>query len=46
MLPQEGKGGCAPKPKKLSPASNKIAEAKLAEATTAKDLGNLAINDV
>ena len=27
-------GGCAPKPRKLNPVSNKIAEAKFAEATT------------
>src|SRR5258707_6023005 len=34
MLPQVGIGGCAPNPKKLSPASNKIAEAKFDEAST------------
>ena len=33
-MPQLGIGGCAPKPKKLNPVSNKIAEAKFAEATT------------
>ena len=30
-MPQLGIGGCAPNPKKLSPVSNKIAEAKFAE---------------
>gem|GEM_PF-6261911 len=34
MLPQVGIGGCAPKPKKLSPASSNIADAKFEDAST------------
>ena len=34
MLPQVGIGGCAPKPRKLKPASSNIAEAKLDDART------------
>src|SRR3569833_2929179 len=34
MLPQEGKGGCAPNPRKLRPASSNMDEAKLEEAST------------
>src|ERR1041385_6010144 len=34
MLPHVGVGGCAPNPRKLKPASSKIAEAKFDEAST------------
>src|ERR1700744_3393469 len=34
MLPHVGVGGCAPKPRKLNPASSKIADAKLDDAST------------
>ncbi len=34
ILPQEGIGGCTPKPRKLKPASIKMAEAKLAAEIT------------
>src|ERR1700761_4993925 len=34
MLPHVGVGGCAPKPRKLKPASSKIADAKFDEANT------------
>ena len=34
MLPHEGMGGCTPIPRKLKPASSKMAEAKLAAETT------------
>ena len=34
MLPHEGIGGCTPMPKKLKPASSRMAEAKLAAETT------------
>ena len=34
MLPHDGMGGCTPIPKKLNPASNNMADAKLAAEIT------------
>ena len=34
MLPHDGMGGCTPMPRKLNPASNNIADAKLAAEIT------------